>query len=153
MEAFDTKTLAAGCLGGGEKAIRLTAQQIDKAGRTWLRFTVEDNGPGMPATIRERVFDPFFITKDRTKHSGLGLWISRSIAQEHGGDLTRECPSTELPPSPGSSGEASRAGPSTERRAGAGGHGARFHMDIPVGQGRAPFGVSKRDCHAQDTDR
>lgn len=96
------------CLGGGDKAIHLTAQRIDKAGRAWLRLTVEDNGPGIPAEIREHVFDPFFTTKDRTKHSGLGLWISRSIAQEHGGELTCE---SEM------------------------GHGARFHVDIPVVQG------------------
>jgi signal transduction histidine kinase len=55
-----------------------------------MGMTVEDNGPGIPDEIRERVFDPFFTTKDRTRHSGLGLWIARSIVHEHGGDISVE---------------------------------------------------------------
>ena len=55
--------------------------------RRWLRITVEDNGPGIREEIRDGVFDPFFTTKNRTRHSGLGLWISRSVVQDHGGDL------------------------------------------------------------------
>lgn len=153
IEAFDDWTLDPASpepmrgkrRGAGNKVIHLTAQQIDKADRAWVSLTVADNGPGIPATIRERVFDPFFTTKDRTKHSGLGLWISRSIAQEHGGALTYEGPSAELPSSPGSAGE--------ERWTCEVGHGARFHLDIPVVQGRGQFNPSKKDCHEQDTDR
>jgi signal transduction histidine kinase len=46
---------------------------------------VVDTGPGIPPELLERVFDPFFSTKERG--SGLGLAISASIAQTHAGRL------------------------------------------------------------------
>lgn len=50
---------------------------------------VEDNGPGIPADLQERVFDAFFSTKPPGEGTGLGLQISyRVIVLEHRGDLT-----------------------------------------------------------------
>jgi signal transduction histidine kinase len=46
---------------------------------------VADRGPGVAEADRERVFEPFFSTKDST---GLGLSVCHSIVREHGGDLT-----------------------------------------------------------------
>jgi two-component system, NtrC family, sensor kinase len=46
---------------------------------------VEDNGPGIPAVVRDRLFEAFFTTKP--KGTGLGLAISRSIILGHGGDI------------------------------------------------------------------
>lgn len=106
MEAWDEETLGTGHSGGANKAIHWTARRLDKGGRAWVRLTVSDNGPGIPEQIRERVFDPFFTTKDRTQHSGLGLWIGRSIIQEHGGEITVE----------------SEAG-----------KGTQVHLDLPLG--------------------
>jgi signal transduction histidine kinase len=48
---------------------------------------VQDNGPGVPADLRDRIFEPFFSTKGEGGN-GLGLWISAEIARLHGGDLT-----------------------------------------------------------------
>jgi two-component system, OmpR family, sensor kinase len=51
---------------------------------------VADNGPGIPDSQRERVFDRFFRLDRSTEGHGLGLAIARRIAREHGGDLVYE---------------------------------------------------------------
>ncbi|SDO06581.1 PAS domain S-box-containing protein [Rhodoferax sp. OV413] len=56
--------------------------------RVWLR--VADNGPGVPALERDRVFEPFFTTKAEGIGTGMGLAVSRSLARDHGGDLSLE---------------------------------------------------------------
>lgn len=53
-----------------------------------VRVTIEDNGCGIPETIREKVYDLFFTTKEAGKGTGQGLAIARGIiVQEHGGSL------------------------------------------------------------------
>ncbi|MFW6049578.1 MAG: ATP-binding protein [Myxococcota bacterium] len=47
---------------------------------------VTDNGPGVPAHVRERLFEAFYTTKGRGG-TGLGLFVARSLVQAHGGDL------------------------------------------------------------------
>jgi two-component system, LuxR family, sensor histidine kinase DctS len=56
----------------------------------FLVLGVEDNGPGVPAEIRDRIFQPFFTTKPVGQGTGLGLSISRGIAESHGGTLNLE---------------------------------------------------------------
>jgi len=53
----------------------------------WLE--VADNGSGVPEAIRESVFDPFFSTKG-SDGTGLGLAVTRKIAEEHGGSIVVE---------------------------------------------------------------
>lgn len=51
---------------------------------------VTDDGPGIPAEIRERIFDPFFSTKDVGKGVGLGLDIVRRSIERHDGEIDVE---------------------------------------------------------------
>ena len=66
--------------------------------RTWAEdgcaaISVADNGPGVAPDIRNRLFDPFFSTKDVGQGSGLGLSISQAIVAKRGGFITydNEC--------------------------------------------------------------
>lgn len=53
-----------------------------------VQITIQDNGTGIPESIRKKVFDPFFTTKEVGKGTGQGLAISRSvIVDKHGGDI------------------------------------------------------------------
>ena len=54
-------------------------------GKSAVVLSVQDTGGGIALKDRERIFDPFFTTK--ASGMGLGLAISRTIAQEQGGDL------------------------------------------------------------------
>ncbi|XDD45127.1 ATP-binding protein [Leptospira sp. WS39.C2] len=52
--------------------------------------TVEDNGPGIPESIKNRIFEPFFTTKPLGEGSGLGLDICRKIVERHSGSIQFE---------------------------------------------------------------
>jgi signal transduction histidine kinase/DNA-binding response OmpR family regulator len=71
----------------------------------FIRITVSDTGPGIPAENLYKVFDPFFTTKPHGKGTGLGLSISSSIIEAHEGRLW-------VDPKPGP--------------------GATFHVEIPI---------------------
>jgi signal transduction histidine kinase/HAMP domain-containing protein len=75
-------------------AIKFTDQgsitlSAKKKGEEFI-FAVMDTGPGIPQEMQARIFEPFIQMTDDIKHTqgtGLGLPISRSLAQAHGGDL------------------------------------------------------------------
>ena len=54
-----------------------------------VEIRVRDNGTGIPAEIRDKLFQPFFTTKPTGEGTGLGLSISYDIVtQQHGGAIT-----------------------------------------------------------------
>ncbi|MCC7137863.1 MAG: response regulator [Planctomycetes bacterium] len=57
----------------------------ERGGRVVL--CVEDDGPGVPAELRARLFTPFFTTKGE-KGTGLGLCLSQQIVERHGGEIS-----------------------------------------------------------------
>ncbi|MGA2536856.1 MAG: ATP-binding protein [Terracidiphilus sp.] len=68
-----------------------------------ILVSVSDNGPGFPPQFAEQIFDPFFTTKPHG--TGMGLRISRSIIESHGGHLWAEAVA---------------------------GRGATFHLNLPA---------------------
>lgn len=58
----------------------------------WVEICVEDNGPGVPESIRHRIFDPFFTTRDASQGTGLGLSIAFDIVRGHDGELVHIAP-------------------------------------------------------------
>jgi len=54
-----------------------------------LEIRVADNGPGIPDSIREQLFEPF-VTSGKQSGSGLGLAVAQKIVQDHGGEILVE---------------------------------------------------------------
>jgi nitrogen fixation/metabolism regulation signal transduction histidine kinase len=65
-----------------EIAISIAADALGAS----ARIVIDDNGPGVAATDRERIFDPYVTTKEHG--TGLGLAIVRKILLDHGGDVS-----------------------------------------------------------------
>lgn len=71
--------------GGGTVWIR-TEHRVEN-GRIWAAIRVRDSGIGIPAEYLDRVFDPFFSTKEVGRGTGLGLAVSYGIVEQHGGRI------------------------------------------------------------------
>jgi len=74
---------------GGSIVIREETGVLEPHGAV-LAVRVVDTGPGIPPTLLERIFQPFFTTKG--EGSGLGLAIVKRIVEEHGGWITAQSP-------------------------------------------------------------
>ena len=68
---------------------RVLAVRLGEAG-DHVRIEILDTGPGIPAGALPRIFDPFFTTKRAGEGTGLGLWVSLTIVEQHGGQLSVE---------------------------------------------------------------
>jgi signal transduction histidine kinase len=73
---------------GGTVSIFVGAEANAGQRQKWAVIRVEDDGPGIPENLQEKVFLPFFSTKKRQNSAGLGLTIVASIVQLHRGALT-----------------------------------------------------------------
>jgi len=87
---------------GGTLSVRTTLVAGEE-----VEAVVSDTGPGIPAEVRERIFEPFFSTKREGEGTGLGLYICRNIIVEHEGRLVVESDP---------------------------GHGATFRVILPIGE-------------------
>jgi PAS domain S-box-containing protein len=85
------------------EGIRELIIMSQRAGNQQILVSVSDTGPGFPPQLAEQIFDPFFTTKPHG--TGMGLRISRSIIESHGGRLWAEA---------------------------ATGGGATFHLNLPA---------------------
>ena len=52
-----------------------------------VQISIHDNGIGIESAILDKIFDPFFTTKTTSEAAGVGLYLSREIVQNHGGDI------------------------------------------------------------------
>jgi len=68
---------------GAEGQVRVVARRTDRG----ALVIVEDDGPGVPAEQREKLFTPYFTTKHASGGTGLGLAIAHRIITEHGGRI------------------------------------------------------------------
>ncbi|HXV85552.1 MAG TPA: ATP-binding protein [Gemmatimonadales bacterium] len=92
MDANQIQQVMVNLLTNAVQAIRTSGvgSQVTVRAARWLdgvAVTVEDDGPGIPPDVRERVFEPFFTTKPEGQGTGLGLAICNGIVAEHGGRL------------------------------------------------------------------
>ena len=70
-------------LGERRGVVRFTLEEVGPE----IRLLVADDGPGIPATLRERLFEPYVTSRRPGEGMGLGLAISLKILLDHGGDL------------------------------------------------------------------
>ncbi|HLY42834.1 MAG TPA: ATP-binding protein [Terracidiphilus sp.] len=69
----------------GKEEARVEARLDVRDGMIFIE--IEDNGPGVPESIRNSLFQPF-VSEGKHKGTGLGLTLSHCIAVEHGGEVT-----------------------------------------------------------------
>jgi len=71
---------------GSRLELSVVAQRETRGSQQWLRLTLRDNGPGVPAEKRERIFEPFYSDRPYGKRStGLGLNFVRRVVEAHNG--------------------------------------------------------------------
>ncbi len=76
---------------GGVGKIRITVKSIlDDTDRNGMQVEIEDNGPGIPEDIQDKIFDPLFTTKKAGEGTGLGLHICRQIMEKQKGSIEVE---------------------------------------------------------------
>ncbi len=90
----------------GQGLIQIRADLVKRSNSSYCRIQVRDSGPGIPADVRDKLFTPYFTTKENG--TGLGLSIVEHIVIDHKGEIWFESEP---------------------------GKGATFFVDLPVGDG------------------
>jgi len=72
---------------GGTLSVRTREAGSSNDGTAYVEAEISDTGEGIPAENLDKVFKPFFTTKEPGKGTGLGLSISRNIVEEHNGEI------------------------------------------------------------------
>ena len=70
-----------------EKTIEVATELRTALGRRWAVLSVIDNGIGIPPENLDKIFTPFYTSKEATKGTGLGLSVSLGIAESHNGTI------------------------------------------------------------------
>jgi C4-dicarboxylate-specific signal transduction histidine kinase len=80
--------------GGAPRRIDVRTYPADRGEHPVARVVAEvtDNGEGVPEALRDRIFEPFFTSKEPGQGTGLGLSLTGEIVDEHGGTLELESP-------------------------------------------------------------
>lgn len=63
------------------------SERLTREGRDWIAITVEDNGPGIPATVLPQIFEAFVTSRLDARGTGLGLTVAEGIVHQHGGAI------------------------------------------------------------------
>ncbi len=72
--------------GGG--MLKIKASKTRLADKDFVKLAVQDNGIGMPAEVKDQVFEPYFTTKDKEKGFGLGLSTVYGFVKQSGGNVS-----------------------------------------------------------------
>jgi PAS domain S-box-containing protein len=92
---------AAQAMASGSGKLEITLQQVaikkgeiashpDLRPGSYVKLSVGDNGTGMPSSIKKRIFEPYFTTKEKEKGTGLGLAVVHGIVKSHQGAIEVE---------------------------------------------------------------
>ena len=90
--AYHAMQPGGGRLGVGLEEVAISAadadENLDLSPGRYVRLTVSDTGGGIPPADLERIFEPYFTTKEQGKGTGLGLAVVHGIARRSGGTVT-----------------------------------------------------------------
>ena len=70
--------------------MKIKVESKRESEKSYVRIEFEDTGHGISSDMEHKLFTPFFTTRSRGEGIGLGLYVSKTIAEEHGGSLKYE---------------------------------------------------------------
>lgn len=86
----NARDAVAGNENGKSINVKTFRQQASSGGRRFVTFEIRDDGSGIPSHLRERIFEPFFTSKEAGNGTGLGLSVTKQIVEEHAGRIELE---------------------------------------------------------------